>query len=241
MTEKKNGNPYILILILAVLMALQFCVSCALADDAELEGMIPGEWNCPYNTEAEGAEPGEENLAVVTFREDGTVTLRCNCKNEAEAYTCEGTWSFELVTGGMDRIIIVFTKTDNPLHAGSEYRRECLYNVYAESWEEDNTLQTALLLEETEAGNGATPFTEIYEYDGAALYRQQGPNMRVVRCSNYVSLREQRSKTSARLAKVPLGALVLAFPEEGEENGFVLCLYGNEYGYILKEYLEPAE
>ena len=63
-------------------------------------------------------------------------------------------------------------------------------------------------------------------------------DMRVVNCSSYVSLREKRSTASARIAKVPLGAEVLAYPEE-EQNGFVLCVYGEQYGYILKEYLEP--
>ena len=86
-----------------------------------------------------------------------------------------------------------------------------------------------------------TPFEEMYGYDGAALYSRKEPNMRVVKCSSYVSLRTKRSKSSARLLKVPLGALVLAFPESGEENGFLLCLYHNEYGFILKEYLEPVE
>ena len=57
-------------------------------------------------------------------------------------------------------------------------------------------------------------------------------------CKDYVSLRSKASKSSTRLAKVPLGASVLAYPDE-EQNGFILCVYQDEYGYILAEYLEP--
>ena len=65
--------------------------------------------------------------------------------------------------------------------------------------------------------------------------------MKVVNCSSYVSLRAKRSKSAKRLAKIPLGAKVIAFPEAGEEKGFLWCLYQGTYGYILKEYLQPVE
>lgn len=105
---------------------------------------------------------------------------------------------------------------------------------------ENDTEHTYLILEETGC-SGVSPFTDLYGYPSAALHREQGPNMRVVNCSHYVSLREKRSTASARLAKVPLGAQVLAFPEAGEENGFIQCVYHDEYGYILSEYLRPVE
>ena len=65
--------------------------------------------------------------------------------------------------------------------------------------------------------------------------------MRVVNCKNFVSLRAKPAASSARLAKVPLGALVLALPGAEEQNGFVWCTYRDEYGYILAEYLQPVE
>ena len=92
--------------------------------------------------------------------------------------------------------------------------------------------------------SGVSPFTEVYGEDcagGLALHREQGPNMRVVKCKEFVSLREARSTSAKRLAKVPLGALVLAFPEYGEENGFIYCVYHDEEGFILAEYLSPAD
>ena len=33
---------------------------------------------------------------------------------------------------------------------------------------------------------------------------------------------------------------MLAYPEE-EQNGFILCVYHSEYGYILSDYLAPVE
>ena len=35
--------------------------------------------------------------------------------------------------------------------------------------------------------------------------------------------------------------MVLAYPEFGEKDGFILCVYHDEYGYILADYLEPVE
>ena len=64
--------------------------------------------------------------------------------------------------------------------------------------------------------------------------------MQVVNCSDYVSLRKAADKSSARIERVPLGALVLAYPEE-EQNGFILCVYHSEYGYILADYLAPVD
>ena len=239
MTGKRTGYARILILLLALLLAAHACITTACADDAELEKIIPGKWTCPYESDEEGKTP-EGDQAVVTFDKNGKVSLYCSGVNGGKAYTCEGTWSFKLVTGGMDQLTLLFTSTDNPLYAGKEYKLECKYNIYTESWEENDTKHTAFLLEEL-SHSGTTPFEEIYGYDGAALYRIEGPNMKVVNCSSYVSLRAKRSKSSKRLAKVPLGAKVLAFPETGEEKGFLWCLYQGTYGYILKEYLQPIE
>ena len=239
MTGRRTGLARMMILLLALLLAAQACVTAACADDAELEKLIPGEWTCPYEADDEG-KTKEGNQVVTTFGKDGKVTLYCSGVNGGKAYTCEGTWAFELVTGDMDRLTLLFTSTDNPLHAGNEYRVECKYYVNMESWEENDGLHTAFSLVEL-SHSGTTPFEEIYGYAGPALYKVEGPNMKVVNCTSYVSLRAKRSKSAKRLAKVPLGAAVLAFPEAGEEKGFLWCLYQGTYGFILKEYLQPIE
>ena len=68
------------------------------------------------------------------------------------------------------------------------------------------------------------------------------PNMRVVNCKTDVSLREKPSTSARRLARVPLGAEVLAWTDggdEGEAEDFLPCEYQGRQGYILREYLEP--
>ena len=140
----------------------------------------------------------------------------------------------------MDRLTLYFSSTDNPDYTGAGYGVECVYNVYSEAWAEDNTYITCLLIEDTGEVNEDSPFVNAYGYDGTALRREQGPNMRIVNCDDYVSLRKAADKSSARIEKVPLGALVLAYPEE-EQNGFILCVYHSEYGYILTDYLAPVD
>jgi len=74
--------------------------------------------------------------------------------------------------------------------------------------------------------------------------------MRVIKCKDYVSLREMPDKTSKVLAKVPLGSIVLycsknirkyahgAYKKQYEK--FIRCEYEGQEGYILKQYLELA-
>ena len=74
--------------------------------------------------------------------------------------------------------------------------------------------------------------------------------MRVVKCRNYVSLRQAPAKTAKVLAKVPLNAIVLycttntslftGIKYKKQVNLFVRCEYEGQEGYILKQYLEPA-
>ena len=74
--------------------------------------------------------------------------------------------------------------------------------------------------------------------------------MRVVRCRDYVSLREKPDKTSAALAKVPLDAIVfyctqnyqqyLVASYKKQKELFIRCEYEGQEGYILKKYLVPA-
>lgn len=227
-----------------LLLAAQACVPAASADDAEMLKTLPGRWIFSADTgeQEADAETQEADLALLALEENGEMSLLCSDKDGAPLCSFEGTWAFEIVSGGMDRLTLRFTSTDDPSKTGSEYPVECVYNVYTESWVEQDTQHTYLLLEE-DSGGGIFPFAPVYGEAGehaVALHREQGPNMRVVNCQSYVSLREKRAASSRRLAKVPLGALVLAFPESGEENGFILCVYHDEYGYILTKYLAPV-
>ena len=199
--------------------------------DAEMLRELPGQWAEAY----EGAE------VVLTLEENGAMSLSCRGTDGAFAYTYTGTWSYEPVPNQSGQFALSFTSTDNPLYAQSAYSVECVYAAYTESWVENDTLITYLLLNPPIECSGVSPFEDIFGSNDAALHREQGPNMRVVNCNEFVSLRQARSTSSARLAKVPLGALVLAFPEAGEKNGFISCVYHDQEGFILSKYLQPAE
>ena len=74
--------------------------------------------------------------------------------------------------------------------------------------------------------------------------------MRVIKCRDYVSLREAPDKTATVLAKVPLGAIVLYCTKNvskydpgryrKQADLFIRCEYEGQEGYILKKHLEPA-
>ncbi len=222
--ESAEGNAHFFDRVLNSLMFNGFY-------DTEMLKQLPGKWFA----EEDGA--GTE----LTLEENGNMILSCHKADGGAAYTCKGTWSAELIRDCGSKITLLFTSTDHPLYAGKEYRVECVYQAYTESWMENDTLKTYLIMESSAGSSGLSPFEEVYGYDGAALHREQGPNMQVVKCSSFVSLREAHSKSSKRLARVPLGALVYAFLEEGEENGFIHCTYQDADGYILAEYLKPVK
>ncbi len=201
------------------------------AYDAEMLKLLPGEW----------AEESEGAGAALTLEENGDMSLSCYVGDEGDAYSYDGTWSYRSVPEYGGQLTLLFTSTDNPLKDDeSEYRVECVYAAYTESWVENDTEYTYLILNPPISCSGVSPFEEVFGEDGVALHREKGPNMRVVKCKEYVSLRESRSVSSKRLAKVPLGAVVLAYPEY-EENGFIPCVYHDEYGFILSEYLRPVQ
>ena len=74
--------------------------------------------------------------------------------------------------------------------------------------------------------------------------------MRVIRCRDYVSLREYPDKTSKVIAKVPLDAIVLYCSNNISEYAhgkykkqyklFIRCEYEGQEGYILRKHLVPA-
>ena len=199
--------------------------------DAEFLRELPGRW----------AEEYDEAGTVLTLEENGDMELYCYGLDGSFAYTCRGTWSYRSVPGYSGEMTLRFTSTDNPQKAGSGYGVDCVYAAYTESSVENDTLVTYLILNPPVSSSGVSPFEETYGYDGVSLHREQGPNMQVVKCKDFVSLRETSSKASKRLEKVPLGTRVLAFPEEGEKDGFIRCIYHDQEGYILSEYLQPAQ
>lgn len=246
MTEKKTAIIRVATLLLALTLAAQVLGVSVFADDAELLKELPGEWILSEDIRAAEEEVRTANRMFLTLEENGLLSLRCLGEDGEYAYSCEGAWAFELINdyspeyGLQDRLTLAFTSTDDARYAGSGYHAEYVYCVYSESWTENDTLYTYLILTPVD-GEGVSPFEDLTGFNDAALHREQGPNMRVVKCGSFVSLRERHSTSSARLAKVPLGALVFAFTEEGETNGFIRCVYQDEYGYILSEYLEPID
>lgn len=64
-------------------------------------------------------------------------------------------------------------------------------------------------------------------------------NMEVVRCKEWVSLREKPDASSRRLTKVPLGAVVNNCLRCGE--GWIYGAYGGCEGYIQAKYLQQCE
>ena len=199
--------------------------------DAAFLRDLPGEW----------IGESDEAKAVLTLEKGGEMSLDGRGADGSFAYSYQGAWSYEPVPNRAGNLTLRFTSTDNPSRAQDEYNVERAYLAYTESWMDGDTLITFLILNRPEDDGGPSPFVDIYGYDGVALTREQKPNMRVANCREYVSLWEGRSTSSKRLTSVPLGDLVLAFPQEGEEDGFIRCVYQNQEGYILSEYLQSVE
>ena len=238
-TGMEYARTILVLLILCV--AAQGLASTAYADDPEQEKALPGQW--VFSLYADEQTEAEVDAAFLTLEKDGRLSLLCNGRDGEYIAAYAGTWSYEFVADGMDRLALRFMSTDHPAHAGSAYSAECTYSFYTEGWDENDTHYSYLNLEEPVV-NGVSPLEEVYGEDAMpplGLKKEQGPNMRVANCKSYVSLREKPATSSARRAKVSLGETVLAFTEQGEENGFVFCLYHGTYGYILTEYLEPLE
>ncbi|MBR6707548.1 MAG: hypothetical protein IKI84_12880 [Clostridia bacterium] len=239
MAQKSMGPSRIIPFLLMLFLAVLIVCTTACADDIEQLKYLPGQWTFSDAVLKEGGL-AEEIKLTLTLGETGEMSLFSYSSSGRYDYRYAGTWSSEYVPDGMDRLTLRFTSTDNPLYAGRPYSMACVYRFYTESWVENDTWNIFLALEEIPSNESVSPFTDLYGDPNPALDRQRMPNMRVVRCSEYVSLRETRSTSSRRLAKVPLGALVLAFPEYGTANGFIECVYHGLDGYILSEYLEPA-
>ena len=203
--------------------------SVSITPISELRPILPGQW----------VDDGEGRAVDLVLDENGDMSLQFTEGDRTVTYN--GAWSLETKSDYNEELTLLFTSTDNQSHTETGYNVECTYTAYTESWIENDTLITYLILNPPISCSGVSPFEEINGNNSAALHREQGANMRVVKCKEYVSLREERSTKSTRLAKVPLGASVLAFPEYGEKNGFIYCVYNGEEGFILSEYLEPIQ
>lgn len=66
-------------------------------------------------------------------------------------------------------------------------------------------------------------------------------DMVVSNCDEWVSLRQYPDTDAARIAKVPLGALVTDCIISSENSSFMSCYYNGIPGYILREYLTEAK
>lgn len=63
-----------------------------------------------------------------------------------------------------------------------------------------------------------------------------GYEYRVVKCNEYITLRETASTKAAALNRVPLGATVTALSRA--DNGFLMVNYNGRMGFVLERYLE---
>ncbi len=61
--------------------------------------------------------------------------------------------------------------------------------------------------------------------------------MYVANCNEWVSLWEEETTNSMRLAKIPLGANVLSHGRQDDEGTMALVVYDYRFGYVLPEYL----
>ena len=239
MAEKRARKPRTALFAFALFFAA-LCAATAFAADDTLPELLPGQWSETYENQEEEGAPEKSITATLVLEADGKMGFAYNISEGESVCIYEGTWEFEFVPDLCDKLHLHFTSTDNPKYAGVDYDVECVYEIYTESWVEKDTEFIYLLFTDT-SKSAVTPFEEAGSLSGMALHREKGPNMQIINCKDYVSLRAKRSKTSTRLAKVPLGAQVLAFPEYGEENGFVYCFYNDQAGFILSEYLAPVE
>lgn len=235
----------LLSMILCFALLLPAALAEAPADDAALTDAdrqfiqeLPGVWDFSNVVQQEEGDPIP--LANLTLAADGKASLYCLGKDGEYAYTCEGEWAYEPVPEQHGQLKLLFTKTDDPAAPEGEYRLECVYSAYMESWANGNTIVSYLMLE-NQLSESTSPIQALYGQNYAVFNRTQEPNMKVINCKEYVSLREEASSESPRLASVPLGAKVLAFPAVEGENEFIRCVYQGQYGYIMAEYLKAIE
>ncbi len=73
---------------------------------------------------------------------------------------------------------------------------------------------------------------------GAAAEFEVGDELRVVNCKEYVTLREEASKSADALARIPLGQKIVCLEDDNGE--FVRVWADGRRGYVLRRYLDDA-
>lgn len=73
---------------------------------------------------------------------------------------------------------------------------------------------------------------------GAAAEFEVGDELRVVNCKEYVTLREEASKSADALARIPLGQKIVCLEDDNGE--FVRVWVDGRRGYVLRRYLDDA-
>lgn len=229
MTRNGTKRTRMMLFLFALILTAQLFAVPARAADLELLHNLPGEWFAAgLEVEREGETPWLADL-FLTLEESGDMELVIYNDSGDCVNTFSGTWSSEYYSEEMDRLLLEFDYAEDPF----------VYNIYSEAGVENNVHRTWLILEETEHEE-QTPFERYFEFDGMSFCREKGPDMRVVNCDSWVSLREEPSTSARRITKVPLGALVFTY---GQIDDFTYCVYENEdqAGFILTRYLEPIE
>ena len=147
------------------------------------------------------------------------------------------TWEFD---NGMKKGINYFNR-GLYYEARDEFQWFCDYN-----WGSMNSGQQQYALDYLGAANQraeqASNVSYSYDYDDDAYYNYDNVwdgylwTLRVVNCNEWVSLREQPSVNSRRLAKVPLWAYINSTGLQ--YKNFTDAYYNGQWGWILTDYLE---
>ena len=103
MAGKGRTGIRIVILLFAAVLGAQVCVPAAFAEDEELMKELPGQWVLEDDAGDEGEETRQYEAASLALEGDGKMSLRFSSPEGEYLYTCEGTWTSELVPGGLDR------------------------------------------------------------------------------------------------------------------------------------------
>ena len=239
MTNQSCRIARLLSLVFVLLLIFRLSVPVAMAADAEMEKALPTDWTLDVEEEAARGI----GKTVLSLAKDGAMSLHCYNSAGANMYSFTGDWSFAFDPEYNDKLTLHFTSADHPTYTGVNVDVNCVFEAYIESWVENDTMEKYLILTQSSI-SGVSPFVALYGEDTAwelALRNVHGPDYRIVNCKDWVSMRETASAASARLAKVPLGAQVLAYPEYKEVDGFVYCVYQDQYGYIQSDYLERVD
>ena len=152
---------------------------------------------------------------------------------DVEAYYYDGNW-FECIYNGQRGYISRDYLTDRPgkfpdYPGNEDYQNNDIHSEYT-----DDSIagyDTDYYTGTWEAGNYPDEYVDDWQLDYIGEYY-------VVNCIEWVSLWEHADDTSTCIKKVPLGALVTDCYDTIFD--YYLCAYDGAFGFIRKQYLEPA-